>query len=109
MSKMLFRRITSDYETKELIYEWMIRTNVRYRVFARILESIGLKGPFKLKYYGKPLSDTFICQTEGKKKYRIILFFPDLDEIAGICIRNGKKEEFYPLKDGKVCKDGYFV
>lgn len=109
MSKMLFRRTSSDYATKELIYEWIIRSEVRYRVFARILEEIGLKGPFRLKYHGKPLSDTFICETEEKKKYRIILLFPDVDGITGIYIRDEKKEEFYPFKDGKVCKNTPFV
>lgn len=104
MSKMLFRRTSSDYATKELIYEWIIRSEVRYRVFARILEEIGLKGPFRFKYHGKPLSDTFICETEEKKKYRIILLFPDADGTTGICIRDGKTRNFILLKTVKFAK-----
>ena len=108
MGKMLFRRVSSDYQTKELINSWMIRTGVRYRVFARILEKIGLKGPFRCKSFGGLLSDSFTCKTSDGKKYKVLLIFPDENSLASLWIRYEKTTYFFFFKHGKIYKNNNF-
>lgn len=77
--EVLFRRITADGTTKDLIREWMENVqaayNVRYRCFARILEATGMTGPFNLTHTGKIRSDRFICEYSEKSKRTSVTVF----------------------------------
>lgn len=106
----LFRRITADWQTKNLIREWMEHTSrnyfvFRYRVFAKVLESVGMKGPFTLTYHG---SQTFICEFQldpkstAKTQHTVFLRFLDTDSVAEVWVDSKEGRKVFNLnKEGK--------
>ena len=111
-NKFLFRNITADEKTKELIRKWMknitLYYSARYRSFKKILEEAGMIGPFNLKHTGKPKSDCFICEfslKDNRAEVIVHLHFCDgRDNIASILIvdHTNNTQKTFIIKEGKI-------
>lgn len=104
--KTVFSSIIADERTKNLIREWIKNSEVKYQSFAEVLETMGLKGPFNLEYYGYAESDQFKCETADKNQYVVFLRFYDTDSRAEIWVTDKrKKTKYFTVKSGEIYKD----
>ncbi len=74
--EVLFRNITADEKTKELIRKWMANAQVNYLCFASVLKTLTKRnGPFCLTSWSYDFSNTFICECEDNcnKKYKVLI------------------------------------
>ena len=104
--KVLFRNITADEKTRELIRKWMENAEMKYPCFTQVLETANMKGPFNITFdsYTTTLL-TIRCSTDNGEYY-VYLYFGDTDshpeiEIAD-CTGKHTKWYNYTIKEGKI-------
>ena len=101
---VLFRNITVDEKTKELIRKWMESAKVKYLCFASVLKTLTKRsGPFSLASWSYDFSDTFICECEDKhgKKYKVLI---------SLFLNGNIQLDFGPFENKIfIAKEGKFV
>lgn len=82
--EVLFRRITADDGSIDLIHRWLNNTELNYDEFTEILEMAGLKGPFCLSHSKDHGYRNMIMVTAGERTYLVWLDFFDTDSSGSL-------------------------
>ena len=100
---VLFRNITADEKSKELIRKWMANAEVKYPCFTQVLEATGImKSPFNITF--DECTTTVlkvICNTHNRE-YSVSLYFWHPEIVIIDYTTDHMKNYEYVIKKGKL-------